>query len=108
ISCSMPSIEVGTIGGGTTLPPQAACLDMLGCRGPHREVPGSNAQRLARIICASVMAGELSLCAALAAGHLVKSHIALNRAVPKSPADTPQASSVDILAIRQEAAANGR
>ncbi|ORX67279.1 hypothetical protein DL89DRAFT_269709 [Linderina pennispora] len=91
ISCSMPSVEVGTIGGGTTLPPQAACLDMLGCRGPHRDVPGSNAQKLARIICASVMAGELSLCAALAAGHLVKSHIALNRAVPATPANTPSA-----------------
>ncbi|KAJ1965428.1 3-hydroxy-3-methylglutaryl-coenzyme A (HMG-CoA) reductase isozyme [Dipsacomyces acuminosporus] len=113
ISCSMPSIEVGTIGGGTTLPPQAACLDMLGCRGPHREVPGTNAQRLARIICASVMAGELSLCAALAAGHLVKSHIALNRAVPKTPANTPQgnvtpqASAADMQAIKREAAANG-
>ncbi|KAJ2781731.1 3-hydroxy-3-methylglutaryl-coenzyme A (HMG-CoA) reductase isozyme [Coemansia javaensis] len=82
ISCTMPSIEVGTIGGGTALPPQAACLEMLGCRGPHPVTPGANAQRLARIICAAVMAGELSLCAALASGDLVKSHIALNRAAP--------------------------
>ncbi|KAJ2776615.1 3-hydroxy-3-methylglutaryl-coenzyme A (HMG-CoA) reductase isozyme [Coemansia interrupta] len=82
ISCSMPSIEVGTIGGGTTLAPQAACLEMLGCRGPHRETPGANAQRLARVVCAAVMAGELSLCAALATGDLVRSHIALNRAAP--------------------------
>ncbi|KAJ1719598.1 3-hydroxy-3-methylglutaryl-coenzyme A (HMG-CoA) reductase isozyme [Coemansia erecta] len=82
ISCSMPSIEVGTVGGGTTLPPQAACLEMLGCRGPHRETPGANAQRLARVVCAAVMAGELSLCAALATGDLVRSHIALNRAAP--------------------------
>ena len=28
ISCTMPSIEVGTIGGGTVLPPQAACLEV--------------------------------------------------------------------------------
>jgi hydroxymethylglutaryl-CoA reductase len=28
ISCTMPSIEVGTIGGGTVLPPQAACLQV--------------------------------------------------------------------------------
>lgn len=62
----MPCIEVGTIGGGTQLPPQAACLDMLGVRGPNYEKPGANAQRLARIICAGVMAGELSLCCALA------------------------------------------
>lgn len=79
ISCSMPSIEVGTIGGGTILPPQQAMLDMLGVRGPHPTEPGKNAQRLARIICASVMAGELSLCAALAAGHLVQAHMAHNR-----------------------------
>ncbi|KAJ2057366.1 3-hydroxy-3-methylglutaryl-coenzyme A (HMG-CoA) reductase isozyme [Coemansia sp. S146] len=118
ISCTMPSIEVGTIGGGTTLPPQAACLDILGCRGPHRELPGANAQRLARIICAAVMAGELSLCSALASGDLVKSHIALNRAVvPATPANTPlnsvtpHASCADIQAmsrIKQEAAANGK
>lgn len=82
ISCTMPSIEVGTVGGGTTLPPQQAILDMLGVRGPHPTAPGENARRLARIICAAVMAGELSLCAALAAGHLVKAHMAHNRAAP--------------------------
>jgi hydroxymethylglutaryl-CoA reductase (NADPH) len=86
ISCSMPSIEVGTIGGGTILPPQQSMLDMLGVRGPHPTEPGKNAQRLARIICASVMAGELSLCAALAAGHLVKAHMAHNRVA--APATT--------------------
>ncbi|KAK5814294.1 3-hydroxy-3-methylglutaryl coenzyme A reductase [Linnemannia elongata] len=82
ISCTMPSIEVGTLGGGTALPPQASMLEMLGVRGSHPETPGANAQRLARIICAGVMAGELSLCAALAAGHLVKAHMVHNRAQP--------------------------
>lgn len=33
VSCTMPSIELGTVGGGTQLPPQAACLDMLGVKG---------------------------------------------------------------------------
>ncbi|CEP17267.1 hypothetical protein [Parasitella parasitica] len=80
ISCSMPSIEVGTVGGGTILAPQQAMLDMLGVSGPHPTDPGKNAQKLARIICAAVMAGELSLCAALAAGHLVKAHMQHNRA----------------------------
>lgn len=103
ISCSMPSIEVGTVGGGTTLPPQQAMLDMLGVRGPHPTDPGRNAQKLARIICAAVMAGELSLCAALAAGHLVKAHMQHNRGstavapagkekAPKTPASTPRSS----------------
>ncbi|KAG0758715.1 hypothetical protein G6F24_009600 [Rhizopus arrhizus] len=91
ISCTMPCIEVGTIGGGTILPPQQAMLDMLGVRGPHPTEPGANARRLARIICASVMAGELSLCAALAAGHLVKAHMAHNRNTQPMMTATPPA-----------------
>ncbi|GAA6004428.1 uncharacterized protein JCM10292_007063 [Rhodotorula paludigena] len=91
ITCSMPSIEVGTVGGGTILLPQAAMLDMLGVKGPHPTSPGQNAQQLARIVCASVMAGELSLMAALAAGSLVQSHLAHNRSAPATPApQTPQ------------------
>ncbi|KAM0746665.1 hypothetical protein T439DRAFT_306082 [Meredithblackwellia eburnea MCA 4105] len=86
ITCSMPSIEVGTVGGGTILLPQAAMLDLLGVKGPHATTPGENAQRLARIICAAVMAGELSLMASLAAGTLVKSHLALNRSQAGTPA----------------------
>lgn len=85
ITCSMPSIEVGTIGGGTVLPPQNSMLDLLGVKGPHPLVPGANAQRLARIVCASVMAGELSLMAALAAGHLVRSHMQHNRSAVNTP-----------------------
>ncbi|KAG0373738.1 3-hydroxy-3-methylglutaryl-coenzyme A (HMG-CoA) reductase isozyme [Mortierella sp. AD032] len=92
ISCTMPSIEVGTLGGGTALPPQASMLEMLGVRGSHPETPGANAQRLARIICAGVMAGELSLCAALAAGHLVKAHMVHNRAQPAAITAGPASS----------------
>ncbi|KAL4947144.1 hydroxymethylglutaryl-coenzyme A reductase-domain-containing protein [Aspergillus filifer] len=80
ISVSMPSIEVGTIGGGTTLGPQRAMLDILGVRGANPDNPGENARRLARIVAAGVLAAELSLCAALAAGHLVKAHMQHNRA----------------------------
>lgn len=79
ISCTMPAIEVGTVGGGTILSPQATCLDMLGIRGSAPDSPGANAQMLARIVCATVLAGELSLMSALAAGHLVKSHLKYNR-----------------------------
>ncbi|XP_072037810.1 3-hydroxy-3-methylglutaryl-coenzyme A reductase-like [Amphiura filiformis] len=79
ISCTMPSLEVGTIGGGTVLPAQGACLDMMGVRGSNIHQPGQNAARLARIICATVLAGELSLMSALAAGHLVRSHMKHNR-----------------------------
>ncbi|XP_076613681.1 3-hydroxy-3-methylglutaryl-coenzyme A reductase-like isoform X2 [Chaetodon auriga] len=79
ISCTMPSIELGTVGGGTNLPPQQACLQMLGVQGTSSNVPGENARQLARVVCATVLAGELSLMAALAAGHLVKSHMTHNR-----------------------------
>lgn len=79
ITCTMPSIEVGTVGGGTNLPAQQNCLQLIGVNGPNREFPGENARGLAKVICASVMAGELSLLSALAAGHLVSSHMKYNR-----------------------------
>ncbi|KAF1978905.1 3-hydroxy-3-methylglutaryl-coenzyme A reductase [Bimuria novae-zelandiae CBS 107.79] len=89
ISVSMPSIEVGTIGGGTILEPQSAMLDLLGVRGAHPTSPGDNARQLARVIAAGVLAGELSLNAALCAGHLVKAHMAHNRSNVPSRAPTP-------------------
>lgn len=89
ISVTMPSVEVGTIGGGTQLASQSACLNMLGVKGAHIDSPGANAQCLARIIAGSVLAGELSLMSALAAGHLVKSHMKYNRS-SKNLADGSQ------------------
>ena len=86
----MPSIEVGTVGGGTILPPQKAMLEMLGVAGAHSSTPGENARMLARIIASAVMAGELSLMSALAAGHLIKAHMAHNR----SQVNTPLTSSI--------------
>lgn len=89
ISVSMPSIEVGTIGGGTILEPQSAMLDLLGVRGAHATSPGENARQLARVIAAAVLAGELSLCSALAAGHLVQAHMSHNRSQAPSRSSTP-------------------
>ena len=89
ISVSMPSIEVGTLGGGTILEPQSAMLDMLGVRGSHPTNPGDNARKLACIIAAGVLAGEVSCCSALAAGHLVQSHMAHNRSAPATRSNTP-------------------
>ncbi|KAL0163404.1 hypothetical protein M9458_042800, partial [Cirrhinus mrigala] len=51
---------------------------MLGVHGASDQCPGENSRTLARIVCATVLAGELSLMAALAAGHLVKSHMTHN------------------------------
>lgn len=79
ISCTMPSIEVGTVGGGTHLAAQKACLGMLGVAGAADGAPGLHARELAMVVAATVMAGELSLLSALSAGHLVKAHMKLNR-----------------------------
>lgn len=40
ISCTMPSLELGTIGGGTILTPQGSCLDVLRVKGSCAEKPG--------------------------------------------------------------------
>ncbi|XP_076942605.1 3-hydroxy-3-methylglutaryl coenzyme A reductase 1-like [Bidens hawaiensis] len=79
VSVTMPSIEVGTVGGGTQLASQSACLNLLGAKGSNRESPGSNARLLATVVAGSVLAGELSLMSAIAAGQLVKSHMKYNR-----------------------------
>ncbi|KAJ8434019.1 hypothetical protein Cgig2_001212 [Carnegiea gigantea] len=79
ISVSMPSIEVGTVGGGTQLASQSACLNLLGVKGADRECAGGNSRLLATIVAGSVLAGELSLMSAIAAGQLVKSHMKYNR-----------------------------
>ena len=87
VSVTMPSVEVGTVGGGTSLPAQAACLDICGVRGASRapKAPGDNARQLAQIVGGAVLAGELSLMAALAANHLVRSHMQHNRKPASAP-----------------------
>lgn len=95
ISVSMPSIEVGTIGGGTVLDPQNAMLELLNVKGPHPTEPGANARQLAKVVASAVLAAELSLCSALAAGHLVQSHMQHNRKAPAAPAAAPAAVSAE-------------
>ena len=54
---------------------------MLGVKGSSTDSPGVNAQTLARVVCATVMAAELSLMSALTTGDLVRSHLTHNRYV---------------------------
>jgi len=77
VSVTMPCMEVGTVGGGTSLAAQKACLAMLGLTQP--QPPGQNADMLAKIIAGTVLAGEISLMSALASNHLVSAHLKLNR-----------------------------
>lgn len=93
VSVTMPSIEVGTIGGGTVMAAQGACLDIIGVQGANRKVIGGNADQLARVVATTVMAGEISLVAALASGDLLKSHMELNRKPSATTTTTTAASS---------------
>lgn len=79
ISVTMPCLEVGTIGGGTHLPAQSSMLDLLGIKGSDPDNVGKNAEKLAQIISAGVLAGELSLLSALSTNELIISHMRLNR-----------------------------
>ncbi|MDS0259686.1 hydroxymethylglutaryl-CoA reductase (NADPH) [Haloarcula sp. S1CR25-12] len=77
-SVTLASLEVGTVGGGTSLPTQAEALDVLGYAGGG-DPAGSNADALAEVIAAGVLAGELSLLAALSSRHLSSAHAELGR-----------------------------
>ena len=67
VSVTMPSVEVGTVGGGTDSA-QRACLEMLGIAGANPD-SGANAQELARVTAAAVSRKTSPEC--LASNHLV-------------------------------------
>lgn len=76
VSVYLPDLPVGTVGGGTSLPSQRESLDILGLAGGNG---GMNASRLAEITGAAVLAGEISLLAALSVGQLTHAHKKLAR-----------------------------
>jgi hydroxymethylglutaryl-CoA reductase (NADPH) len=78
IAVTLPSLPVGTVGGGTGVDTQQECLKLLGVAGSGTP-PGANAKRFAEIIGGAVLAGELSLLGALAAQHLARAHQQLGR-----------------------------
>jgi hydroxymethylglutaryl-CoA reductase (NADPH) len=78
VAVTLPSLPVGTVGGGTGVGTQQECLRLLGVAGTGTP-PGTNAKRLGEIIGAAVLAGELNLLGALAAQHLARAHQKLGR-----------------------------
>ncbi len=82
-SVTLPSLTVATIGGGTQLGTAAECLAMLGCTGPGR------APKLAEIIAATVLGGELSMGGSIASGEFVQAHetYGRNRPAPAAGGD---------------------
>eukprot|EP00899_Mesostigma_viride_P027445 jgi/Mesvir1/7886/Mv11819-RA.1 len=65
VSVTLQALEVGTVGGGTIIPGQRTALEMLGVKGADLDQPGGHADTLARIIGATVLAGEIGLMALL-------------------------------------------
>lgn len=73
VAVSLPNLIVGTVGGGTRLPTQRECLEMMDCYGSGK------ARKLAEICAATALAGEISIVAALAAGHFGQAHATYGR-----------------------------
>ena len=67
-SVTLPNLIVGTVGGGTGLATQKECLELMECYGVGK------AKKYAEICGALILAGELSIAAALSAGHFSSAH----------------------------------
>lgn len=75
-SVTLPSLTVATVGGGTGSGTARECLAMLGCAGEGKS------RKFAEIVAATLLAGELSMGAAVASGELAAAHEALGRNRP--------------------------
>jgi len=72
-SVTIPALIIATYGGGTGLATQRECLEMMGCYGTGK------VNKLAEIMAAVVIGGELSLSAAVITDEWVSSHEAYGR-----------------------------
>ena len=76
LSVTLPSLSVATVGGGTHQGTARECLELLDCLGAGK------ARKLAEITAASLLAGELSMAAAIASGEFVNAHETYGRNRP--------------------------
>ena len=77
-SVTLPSLTVATVGGGTGQGTSRECLEMLGCAG------SGGARKLAEIVAATVLAGELSMGGAIGSGEFVNAHELYGRNRPEN------------------------
>ena len=70
---TLPNLVVGTVGGGTGLPSQSACLELMDLVGEGK------AAAFAEVTAGAVLAGELSIIGALASGDFTEAHKNLAR-----------------------------
>lgn len=78
VSVTLPSLTVATVGGGTALGTSGECLELLGVKGK------GGALKLAEIAAATLLAGEISMAAAIASGEFVRAHDRYGRNRPES------------------------
>lgn len=76
-AATLPNIIVGTVGGGTTLPTQRACLELMKMATPE------GADALAEVCAALALAGEISIIGALSAQEFTRAHHRLARGKQK-------------------------
>ncbi|WP_419811376.1 phosphotransferase [Bacterioplanoides sp.] len=72
----LPSLVVGTVGGGTSLPQQKECLELIGCAGP------GCAHKLAEVIAGFCLALDISTLSAIASDQFARAHEKLGRNRP--------------------------
>ena len=73
MSVNLPSLVLGTVGGGTSLPAQSVGLRILGLAG------AGHAAALAEVAACLCLAGEVSIGAALSSGQFTRAHQTLAR-----------------------------
>lgn len=76
LSLVLPSLVIGTVGGGTHLPAQRALLEMIDCAGRGR------VRRLAELIAGFCLSLEVSTACAVAGGQFAEAHDRLGRNRP--------------------------
>jgi len=76
ITVTLPTLIVGTVGAGTNLPAFKAALSLLDCYGPGK------AKKLAEIMGAVILAGEIGCASAMCAFEFVQAHEKLGKNRP--------------------------
>ncbi|MCB9916102.1 MAG: 3-hydroxy-3-methylglutaryl-CoA reductase [Planctomycetes bacterium] len=74
---TLPSLLVGTVGGGSGQGTARECLELLGCAG------AGHANTFAELVGAALLAGDLSLMAAFCSHEFVQAHETLGRNRPE-------------------------
>ncbi len=82
VSATLPNLIVGTVGGGTHLPTARECLRMIDCEGTGK------ARKFSEICCATALAGEISIVAAMAGGRFDHAHARYGRKGGRTPHDS--------------------